>query len=153
MPAPIVSWWKRPNPLTQVVAWNIGVVDAGTVSPDFEVLIFNNKGGAEVVSDMQNCTVTTKDNLGGNTGELVINKWIEVKVVSMAEATFTAIGGNTTRPIRALGMGAGLISGAINGGTDAATTNFAELLLHANVPSNASAGTVNFRTRVAYQFV
>ncbi|MNR54212.1 hypothetical protein D3C85_1743580 [compost metagenome] len=101
---------------------------------------------------MQNCTITTKDSLGGNTGELVMNKWIEAKVDSMGEATFTAIGGNTTRPIRATGMGAGLIGGAINSGAVTDTNNFAEITLHANVPTNAAAGTVNFKTRVAYQF-
>jgi hypothetical protein len=152
MTAPIVSWYDSTN-TNQVTQWSIGVVDAGSVSPDFTVLIWNNRGGASAVSDMQNCTITTKDSTGGNTGELVTNEWIEAKVVSMNETTYTPVGGTNTKAIQSSTSGAGTISGAINDGTITnAKANFAQVTLHANVPSNASAGTVSFKTRVAYQF-
>lgn len=154
MPAPIVSWFTGDN--TQPVSsWNIGTIDAGTISPDTQFLIWNNRGGSTAVSDMTNCTITTKDAAGNNTGELVTNKWIEVRVDSASETTFTPIGGTVTHPIQAGGgAGAGVISGAANDGTMAnSAQNFAKVTLHANVPATASAGNTNFLTRVAYQYV
>lgn len=172
MPSPIVSWYSRDN-TTQITKWDIGTVDAGSISADFGVLIWNNRGGTTDVSDMQDCTITTKDSLGGNSGELVVNKWIEVKVDTLNETTFTPIGGNTTHPIRTTGSttnadgtftpgvaphisdtGSVDILGVKNDGTKTnAAGNFVEVTLHANVPSTASAGVVNFLTRVAYKYV
>jgi hypothetical protein len=152
MTAPSVSWYDRPA-TSALPNWSIGVVDAGTVSADMGITIWNNKGGSTALSDMQNCTITTKDAAGGNTGELVLNKWVEVKVDSLSETTFSAIGGVGTHPIQAKNQAAGIISGAVNDGTRAnAIGNYAEITVHANVPSNASAGTVNFKLRAAYQF-
>lgn len=104
------------------------------------------------VSDMINCTITTKDQNGGDTGELVTGRWVEVRVDSMGENTFTPIGGGTTKTIQAEGTGAGIISGASNNGAVTALANFAKVTLHVNVPTTATAGNVDFLTRVAYQF-
>jgi hypothetical protein len=163
MPAPQVSWRKQDNSAA-VPSWNIGTIDAGTTSSDFGVLIWNNFAGATDLSTMTNCTITTKDASGGNTGELVTNKWIEVMVVSAGETGRTPIGGNSTHPIQAGGNttnadgtfspNVGEILGVKNDGTKTnAKGNYAEVILRANVPGNATAGNVAFLTRVAYQYV
>ncbi|MBV6713966.1 hypothetical protein [Paenibacillus chitinolyticus] len=151
MPA-VVQWYDATN-TKQENSWDIGIVDAGNVSSDKTFYIWNNRSGTAAVSDMQNCTITTKDSAGGNTGELVVNRWIEVKCDSMNETTFSQIGGTNTRPIQAGGgAGAGIIKGTANDGTVAnAIPNYAKITIHANVPSNATAGNFSFLTRVAYQ--
>src|SRR5690606_37420363 len=84
MSAPVVQWQSQNND-EQILNWSIGGVDAGTTSANTTFLIWNNRGGEEVVSDMTNCVITTKDNAGGDTGELVTDTWIEVRVDSMSE--------------------------------------------------------------------
>ncbi|PYY28387.1 putative phage protein [Paenibacillus illinoisensis] len=136
-----------------MTTWDVGTWDAGSVSTDTTLLIWNNRGGTTAVSDMINCTITTKDSAGGDTGELVVGRWIEVKVDSMNETTFTPVGGGTTKTIQGGGSaGAGTIKGTVNNGADTNVTNYAKVTLHANVPTTATAGNVDFLTRVAYQF-
>ncbi|QDX94032.1 hypothetical protein EEL32_20580 [Brevibacillus laterosporus] len=166
MPAPQVSWFSEDN-TTQVNKWDIGTVDAGDLSAEFSVLIWNNRGGQTALSDMTNCSITTKDSGGGNggdaqsiTNELVFGKWIETQVSSLGETgpTWTAIGGTTTKEIRghAAGTPAKTIKGSANDGnhkTTASQGNYCALKLRANVPPEATAGLINFLTRVSYQYV
>lgn len=152
MAVPKVTWYSVDN-INPISNWDIGTVDAGTVSPSTTFLIWNNRGGTTPVADMTNCTISTKDAAGGNTGELVTNKWIEVKVETLNENTYTAIGGTVTKTIQAGGnAGAGTISGIVNDGslTGAALDCFAKVTLQANVPAIATAGNVDFLTRIAY---
>ncbi|GAA0135618.1 hypothetical protein YSY43_24580 [Paenibacillus sp. YSY-4.3] len=150
--APIVEF-TQPNGTSQVNSLDFLTVDAGTVSKDFSILIWNNRGKSSAVSNMEHCTITTQDQNGGNTGELVTGRWIEVRVDSMDETSYTPIGGNNTKTIQAKGAGAGEISGAANNGTvDGAKANYAQVTLQANVPSLATAGNIDFLIRVAYQF-
>lgn len=172
MAAPIVSWRLQDN--TDVFPnWPIGTVDAGTISSNVSFLVWNNFQGVSDVSDMQNCSITTKDNTGGNTGEVVLDRWIEVRNDSISEGTFTPVGGDVTHTIQTTAStvnGGGTwtpnvaphagegtsydILGVANDGTKANSGgNFVEVTAHANVPSNAGAGTTNFRLRVAYQYV
>jgi hypothetical protein len=158
MAAPVVSWYNGDNN-TQVTQWDIGTVDAGSISqPEtgFNVLIWNNRGGATDVSDMTSTTITTKDSGGGNTGELVTDTWIEAKVNSLAEANFSAMGGTVTRALKAddSNVASGIIKGKANDGVKAnSKVNFSDVHLRANVPPLATAGLVNFVTRVSYQYV
>lgn len=152
MAAPIVSWYDASN-TTQQTSWDIGTVDAGSVSADAQFLIWNNRGGTTDVSDMTNCTITTKDSSGGDTGELVTGKWVEVKVDELGESSFTPIGGTTTHPI-GNGITAGTIAGTANDGTlENADANNCLLTVHANVPATATAGNYQFLLRVSYQYV
>lgn len=156
MPAPIVSWWNDQN-TAQETSWPVGVIDAGTVSADKTFLIWNNRAGSTAVSDMTNCTITTKDSAGGDTGELVTNKWVEARVDSAGETAFTPIGGATTHPLTAGGGAtAGTIAGDANDGniaTAATANNFAKVTLHVNVPATAAAGSLSWLLRVSYQYV
>lgn len=153
MAAPIVSWYNQANDAA-VTELAFGTIDAGTISASTTLLIWNNRAGVTPLSDMTNCSITTKDDVGGNLGELVEDKWVEVRVDSMSEAVFTAIGGTTTKQIKASGEDTGTISGAINDGVKGnSTPNFAEVTFQANVPVIATAGNTNFLVRVAYQYV
>lgn len=155
MAAPVVYWYNSTN-TEQQTSWSIGVVDAGSVSADTTFLIWNNRAGTEAVSDMTNCSITTKDSLGGDTGEIILNKWIEAKVDSLSETLYTPIGGSTSKSIQASGLtsaDAGKIKGTANDGTLTASTCFSKVTLHANIPSTATAGNFSFLTRVAYQYV
>lgn len=156
MPSPIVSWYKHDNS-AEVLNWDLSVVDAGTISPEYNFLIWNNRGGSSNVSDMTSCTITTKDVLGGNTGEVVENKWIEAKCISLAvpDTEFTPIGGTAEHPIGASGgVDNFVISGAANNGIkDNSLANFAEIVVRANVPALATSGQKNFLLRVIYHYI
>lgn len=153
MAQPVVSFWNANN-TAQITSYDVGVVDAGSVTTDTTFLIFNNKGGSTAVSDMTNVTVTTKDSAGGNTGEFIANKWVEVKCPAMGDVTFTPVGGTTTKAIKAKGasVASGVIKGSVNDGTSAnAQDNYAEIIVHVNVPALATAGVVNGLFRCSYQ--
>ena len=164
MPAPAVSWLKTDN-VTTLSKWEIGTIDAGSSSPALGVLIWNNRGNANNdFSTMTNCTITTKDSSGGDSGELVLNTWIQVRVDSMGESSFTSIGGTATKVIQAGGNtvnskgtfspGNKEILGVINDGSVGNSKgNYTQVTLQASVPATATAGNVNFLTRVAYQYV
>jgi len=164
MAAPQVSWRKRDNS-APVDKWTIGTIDAGDTSAVFGVLIWNNFGGTGDLSTMTNCTVTTKDSSGNNTGELVLDKLIEVKVDSDPSSTdFEPIGGDATHPIQAGGNTTNasgttspntqeILGVANDASKNNARGNYAELSLRARVPGTATAGNVSFLTRVAYQYV
>lgn len=153
MAIPRISWYKADN-IEQATRFDIGIVDAGSVSPDTTMFIWNNKAGESDVSDMTSCTITTKDVSGGNSGEIITNTWIRVRVDSMQESTFTPIGGATTKEIKAAGAPAGTIKGTSNDGVaENSAMNFAKVTLHANVPQIATAGNFDFITRVSYQYI
>jgi hypothetical protein len=153
MPQPQISWYNIDN-TSQVTQWLIGTIDAGTVSPDTTFLIWNNRGGPTAVSDATNCSITTKDIAGGNTGDLVEGKWVEVRVDTMGETEPTPIGGTTVKAVKAGGTApAGTISGAANDGTKAnSPNNFAQVTLHVNVNPLAVAGNIDFLLRLSYQY-
>ena len=92
MAAPIVSWYSRDNS-QNLTNWDIGTVDAGTISNEYGFLIWNNKSGVESTSIMTDCVITVRDTTGGLDGnELVRGRWVEVKVDSLGESTFFKIG-------------------------------------------------------------
>jgi hypothetical protein len=153
MAQPAVFWYTADNS-SQVTQWDIGTVDAGSASTPKEILIWNNRGGGTAVSDMTATTITTKDSAGGNTGELVVNTWIECKVISKSEAQHFPMGGTSVRDLKAsdASVANGIIRGGANDGSLSATTNFCHISLRANVPPTATAGLVNFLSRVSYQY-
>jgi len=153
MAAPILTWWNIDN-TKQENRWDIGTVDAGTPSQDKTFLIWNNRGGQTDVSDCTSCTITTKDDQGNDMGELVTNLWIKVRVDSMGESNFTAIGGPTVKTIKAGGTApAGTIKGTANDGSISALENYAQITCHALPHALATAGNVNFLLRVSYSYV
>lgn len=148
--APIVSWFEADNE-TPISKWDIGVVDAGTTSPEKTILIWNNRGGTEDVSDMQECRITTTDNQG-DVLDLVKQKWIECRVDSIEGDTFTPIGGEEGKEIRAKGQDLGIIKGTANSALLEDEANYAKVTLRAKPPLNSPAGPREFKIRVSYYY-
>lgn len=173
MAAPIVTFWDRDTDTDiSSVGWHIGQVDAGTTSEEKGVFIWNNKAGTEDVSDMQDVTITTKDGDGGNSGELVNDKWIEVRVDDGLDVNFYPIGVDYAHALKAPGSTTNIdgtftpgvaphsseagsvdILGVKNDGSVDAKGNYVETTLRASVPLLATAGACNFLVRVSYKYV
>lgn len=107
--APIVSWYEGNLDVGSEVKKVIdyGVVDADTSSTDKIFYVFNNRDGKTDVPKMQEITFTTRD-LSGGTGEqppvpLVRDNWIEIKVDSLNELGFTAVGKDATHGVGTTG--------------------------------------------------
>lgn len=155
MANPIISWMNETNDAV-VSDWNLGIINAGEPSLTKRILLWNNRGLATDVSDMNDCAITTKASDGTNTTPPIIGRWVEVNVVSMAEpeGNFTPIGGAVIKEIKASGQAAGTIKGTANDGVKAnSAPNFAEFTLRANPPLNSPAGTFSFLVRASYTFV
>lgn len=105
MTAPIVTF--EDNTDTQMNdsnPCNLGSINAGTESDVKEIRIYNNKGGASSVSDMENVTITAVTATGLTSGDTVSNgseavsgKWLNVESVTLGESSFTAVGGTTVK--------------------------------------------------------
>lgn len=156
MAAPSISWRSETN-ATQVTSLDFGTIDAGSVSTPKTILLWNNYNGTSAVADATNGSLTTKDASGGNTGELVTGKWIEVQVLTNSgDTTFDGIGGTVSKTVKAETTATGVISGAANDGninTTATKANFAKLAVRANIPTTAIAGQQTFLFRYQYQYV
>lgn len=170
-PDPIISWWDREN-VKQHTQWNIGVVDAGTESEHFGVLIWNNRGGSEDVSNIVEASLTTRNADASETGHVVEGKWIRVRVDSIGEAIFTPIGKDAQHLVRTVGTttnedgthtpevpphtspaGTVCALGVKNDGTKAnAQGNYIECTLVAFPDNLAPAGTFEFVVRLSYTF-
>jgi hypothetical protein len=141
MVAPVITWWNATD-TSQYSSYSWGTVDAGSISSDNTFNIWNDKGGSAGSSTATSVTFTAKDSAGGDTGELVTGKWTEVKCTSYGDTTFTAVGGTTVKEI-----------GYSTGVQTIPSNQKAVCVVHINVPSNATAGTVNFKLRVSYTYV
>jgi hypothetical protein len=163
MAAPVITLYDSAN--TAVVSsWPVGTVKAGNPSSVLELLVWNNKGGASAVSDLKEATVACKDGNGENTGEVPVGLWMNTLVNSTAALDtdgttkiYSAIGGDTTRPLRGEGVSAAtgdVISGAVNDGTTAnSTTNYCNCKFKVVIPINATAGTFAFKLRFQGYYV
>lgn len=148
--APIVSWYEADGE-TVISKWDIGTVDAGTTSTEKTILIWNNRGGTEDVSDMQECKITTTDNQG-DVMDLVKEKWVECRVDSIDGDDFLPIGGVETKEIRAEGQSEGIIKGIANAASLEDKANYAKVTLRAKPPLNSPAGQRDFKVRVSYYY-
>lgn len=120
---PIPSWYEGTNTttteITSVVSF--GQVDADTISANKEMFFWNNRGGQDDVSKMEDVTFTTRDRNGGvgdtvgNIVEAVRDNWFEVRCDSLGESTFTPVGKG--------GSGTLNPSGVKSMGTTGSTTN------------------------------
>ena len=150
---PVVSWYEADNE-TVLSKWDIGTVDAGNSSTEKTILIWNNRSGAEDVSDMQECKITTTDNQG-DVDDLITQKWIQCRVDSAGETEFgvdAGIGGVVAKDIKAEGQQDGIIKGTANSGALSDISNYAKVTLMAEPPLNAREGLRNFKVRVSYYF-
>ncbi|MGG3801273.1 hypothetical protein [Metabacillus fastidiosus] len=171
---PVISWWNRSN-TQQVSLWDVGqggTVKAGEESPQFGVLIWNNRGGTADVSDIVKAELTTRDMDAKDVTPPVVGKWVRVKNDSQAEVTAERIGKGANKSIKTSGTTtntdgsftpgvaphtspAGEVSalGVKNDGTKSgAAGNFIELTLSALPEATAPAGTFDFVVRLSYTF-
>ena len=151
MAQPIVEYYSQDGS-TKVTNWNIGEIDANTVSPTLHVSVWNNKGGTTDVSHMKDVSVTCLDGTGGDTDTMIADAWMQVSVNG---ATAAAIGGTTSKPVTAVGLNPNVdghvIYGTTNDGSVAnSKKNFANMDFAVKVPPNALEGLHNFKIRTQY---
>lgn len=104
MTAPLLSWTTADG-LSQVTNFDLGIVDAGSMSGEFEFLLWNNRRlvgvvnpavgqeyGATDVSDVEDLTITTKDSTGGTASEVVLGKWLQVNAPDQDGANWFPVG-------------------------------------------------------------
>ena len=150
---------------TVATSHSFGQVKAGNESAEYTVEVWNNKGGSSVVADVIEATVTTTDASGGNTGDVVTGKYMNLNVngeASGGNPTWTAIGGTTKAPIRAAGYtsaddsgGGGKFDGTVPAGTTAATAtkNCGIMKFKIVLPSNATSGKKTGKIRFEGYYV
>lgn len=119
--APIVSWYEATNETSSEVksTINYGTVDADSQSPTKVFYIWNNRGGTDDCSKMEEVTFTTRDRQGGMGDspvvEAVRDNWFNVRVDSLNETAFTPVGKG--------GVGTPNPLGTKDLGTNGTTTN------------------------------
>lgn len=150
---------------TVATSHSFGQVKAGNESADYTVEVWNNKGGSSVVADVIEATVTTTDASGGNTGDVVTGKYMNLNVngeTSGNKLTWTAIGGTAKAPIRAAGYtsaddsgGGGKFDGTVPAGSNAAaaTKNCGIMKFKIVLPSNATSGKKTGKIRFEGYYV
>lgn len=150
---------------TVATSHSFGQVKAGNESAEYTVEVWNNKGGSSVVADVIEATVTTTDASGGNTGDVVTGKYMNLNVngeSSGGNPTWTAIGGTTKAPIRAAGYtsaddsgGGGKFDGTVPAGSTAAaaTKNCGIMKFKIVLPSNATSGKKTGKIRFEGYYV
>lgn len=139
-----------------VTSWDNGVVQANSSSPILEIIIWNNRGGSETVADLKEANITALDIDGRAVTELVQGKWVQVNVPQMDgnTTTWTRVGGNTAKMIRADGLNSSsgfVLKGTSNDGqkdTTASKANYCTLRLKTVVPAGTSAGIRDYRIRI-----
>lgn len=99
MAEPIISWMTSQNmddEITSVISY--GTVESDSASNQKAFYIWNNRNGDSDVATMEECVFITKDREGG-TGdtpgkivEAVRDNWIQVRVDTLDEEEFTAVG-------------------------------------------------------------
>lgn len=182
MNAPIIAWTNKDliilgdaaHPeVPNVIQFNDGVFNnpilAGTPSVETTFYITNNfkKGVAatEDCFDMKNCSLTVKNQEDGSmNGQLIQEKWVNLKCDSKGESVFTPVGAHlngATWEEDALAIGCGdatigvnNISGLINDGDETGTgkNNVVKLTAKCLPSLNASAGKHAFNFRLVYTY-
>lgn len=147
----MVAWYDKTN-TTQELLWDAGQVDAGAPGGEVSFLLWNNRGGASPVSDMEQVRLTARDSGGDIAGDLVLGLWTEVRVDQQGEEQFTPVGGSTYQQL-SNGITPGVIRGAANDGVlPAAAANTCLLTLRLNPAAGASPGSRAWLVGAFYQY-
>lgn len=151
---PVVTWYDEDN-TAEKEGHDFGKIDIGSSSEEVVVIVWNNRGGTEEASTMENCVLTTKDLNGGNDLEAVAEQYVHVRNITLGEEDFTPIGGDVEHAIGAGGdAGEGEILGAINDGTlENSEGNFVKLGIKIDLPSTATNGKNSLWLRLRYTYV
>ena len=161
MAAPVVKFYDESG-TNEITSWPLGEVDAGSETAHLRFTVWNNKGGESDVSHMKNVRVTTVNESGGETGDVVQGKWVHVKINPPQNDTSEGIrvGGNSMAnqaQVYAAGVDYAtegyIIKGTANDGVKAhSTENYALIEAWVAVPANANEGEKPFIVRVPYSY-
>lgn len=144
---PVIEWYEAPEAPQPVGACDYGVVDAGARSPAKRLFLYNNKGGngASTATDLRYSTFD--DAGGGEAGDVVAGRWLEVRLVSAdgepatdPDGGFRAVGGADPAHQKDL-SGFPLENGA-----------YLELETRVAVPPSPAAGRRDFVQRIEFKF-
>lgn len=153
MAAPVLTIFN-PDTGSEFTTWNVGAVKAGQRSTPVLLQIWNNKDNASNISDLRGCTITTLDVGGGASSDVVAEKWVKVNIPTIDGASAmvsetapaTAIGGETSRALRADGLTAD--DGDVIKASGDNNTKYCTIVLYVEVGSNAVPGTKNWKIRI-----
>ena len=98
MLVPVVTWYNEDN-TAEKEGHDFGKIDIGSSSEEVVIIVWNNRGGTEEASTMENCVLTTKDLNGGNDLEAVAEQYVQVRNITLGEEDFTPIGGVWNTPL------------------------------------------------------
>ncbi len=178
---PVVTWTHKPDAadfadpaaVIDATSWDIGVVDAGDVSDEHTFLIWNNKGGGDDLAVMQDCNIDTRtlngSQLEDNPREgqdVVQERWVQIDATSNQDAAgFEEVGFDDAlnppdgefvkKNVQGWDADPYEINGDINDGSyddGLAKGVFAEVIMRAAPPLNATSGLHQFLTRLHYHF-
>ena len=152
MSAPAIELYNESH-AELVATWPIGTVKAQVPSDILTVHIWNNRNGFVDVSDLKDCVVGVYDANGSTANEDVAkDKWVQINVPSVdgTDTTWTRIGGEDTKQIRANADVTDFsISGAQNDGAIGTNgKNFSTIRLRVNAPINSIPGNKSFKVRL-----
>lgn len=153
---PNVSFFNRATneDLTQT-GWDVGVVKADSESDVLELRVWNNKGGTELASTMQECELYILDENEVKLQPIVTEGWLKGKCVSLGDTDFKTI--NDTEVLNIGSANSNTqdfeIFGDPNDGTEENTANYADVDLKFSVPFGATHGDKHFFIAVKYFFV
>jgi len=167
---PDVRWYDKDSIAEVVGGWDAGTVDAGGESVPAVFHIWNNKGGAETLSDMQDVTITTKSYVPGDEaasgkdeGPVATKSQASVFALfetdagwisSLGNGVYEEVGGSDTAVVYSRSGVAGIIKGTLNNG-DVLTNkaNYSKVKLKLVAKADAAAGQIWWLTRFSYKYV
>jgi len=148
MPAPLITLTDASS--GTIVSLSYNNVDAGSNSGIQTILVWNNFGGSQVVSDAVQASITSKTFNGLDTGDTVTNgqeivtyTMLNVQCTSQGDSGFTAVGGPTTAPIG--NSTVGTIQGSVGGTAAVLNTKIVAV-------TNVTAGPAQFLLRFNYLY-
>lgn len=144
---PVIEWYESTGAATPLSSHDYGTVDAGAESAIKTFFVYNNKGGtgASTATDVK--YTTFDDANGGETEDVVTEKWLQVEIksdngtaVTDPDGGFKAVGGSTDANKKDLST------------WDIENDTYLEIDTKVVVPADPDAGQRNFVQRVEYKF-
>lgn len=144
---PVIEWYESPDALEPLSSWDYGTVDAGARSAVKKFFLYNNKGGSGASTATDVKYTTYDDAGGGETEDVVTQRWLEVRIVSDdgvavqdPDGGFKGVGGAQETNKKDLSS------------FDLENDSYVELETRVAVPANPAAGPRSFVQRVEFKF-
>ncbi|MET3505637.1 hypothetical protein [Halalkalibacter oceani] len=150
---PVVGFYNRETNIDlSVEGWTVGTVKADTESEVLPLRVWNNKGGEELASTMQDCELYILDENEVKLQPIVTEGWLKGLCASLGDTEFITIDDQTVLNIGSSESDTSNydIFGDINDGEDTNIRNFADVDLKFAVPFGATHGQKGFSVAVKY---